>query len=137
TIAYWRFDMTGLGTYVLLNATASLSAKITPIQYPKAGTRHSGVRAGVVGADGGATTWLQVPDDPRENYLPRMEWAGPGELVLQRLNRHQNIDRVLLADAATGAVRTVLVERDSAWLDVVDDVRWLAGGEEFTWVSER
>jgi dipeptidyl-peptidase-4 len=34
-------------------------------------------------------------------------------------------------------VRTILVERDSAWLDVVDDLRWLDGGKSFLWVSER
>jgi dipeptidyl-peptidase-4 len=66
-----------------------------------------------------------------------MEWAGPRELLLQRMNRLQNSDRVLLADAATGAVRTALVERDSAWLDVVDDVQWLGGNARFLWVSER
>src|SRR5258705_9928840 len=113
-IAYWRFDMTGLGTYFLVNDTDSLYPKITPIQYPKVGTQNSAVRAGVVSADGGPTTWLQVPDDSRENYLPRMEWAGPNELILQRMNRLQNTDPVMLADAATRATRTVLIERDSA-----------------------
>ena len=136
-IAYWRFDMTGLGTYFLVNDTDSLYPKITPIQYPKVGTRNSAVRAGVVSADGGPTTWLQVPDDPRENYLPRMEWAGPNELILQRINRLQNTDRVMLADAATGATRTVLTERDTAWVDVVDEIQWLAKGTEFLWTSER
>ena len=136
-IAYWHFDMSGVRAFLLSNDTDSLYPFVIPVQYPKAGTRNSGVTAGVVSADGGPTTWLQVPDDPRENYLPRMEWAGPAELMLQRFNRRQNVDRVLLADAVTGAVRTVLVERDSAWLDVVDGVRWLAAGKEFTWVSER
>ncbi len=136
-IAYWRFDMTGLGTYFLINDTDSLYPKITPIQYPKVGTQNSAVRAGVVSADGGPTTWLQIPDDPRENYLPRMEWAGPNELILQRMNRIQNTDRVMLADAATGATRTVLTERDTAWVDVVDDIEWLAKGTEFLWTSER
>ena len=136
-IAYWRFDMTGLGTYFLINDTDSLYPKITPIQYPKVGTTNSAVRAGVVSAAGGPTTWLQIPDDPRENYVPRMEWAGPSELILQRINRLQNTDRVMLADAATGATRTVLTERDSAWVDVVDDVEWLAKGTEFLWTSER
>ena len=136
-IAYWHFDMTGVGRFLLTNDTDSLYPFVTPVQYPKAGTTNSAVTAGVVGADGGATTWLQVPDDPRQNYLPRLEWAGPQELVLQRINRAQNTDHVMLADATTGVVRTVLVERDSAWLDVVDDLQWLAGGKEFTWVSER
>jgi len=136
-IAYWHFDMTGVRTFTLINNTDSLYPFTTPIQYPKAGTTNSAVTAGVVGADGGPTTWLQIEGDPRDNYLPRMEWAGPRELLLQRMNRLQNSDRVLLADAATGAVRTALVERDSAWLDVVDDVLWLGGNARFLWVSER
>src|SRR5438445_655513 len=136
-IAYWHFDMTGVRTFTLINNTDSLYPFTTPIQYPNAGTTNSAVTAGVVGADGGPTTWLQIEGDPRDNYLPRMEWAGPRELLLQRMNRLQNSDRVLLADAATGAVRTALVERDSAWLDVVDDVQWLGGNARFLWVSER
>src|SRR6185312_4111647 len=80
---------------------------------------------------------LQLPDDPRENYLPRMEWAGPREIVVQRMNRLQNTDRVMLADATTGAVRTALTEQDSAWVDVVDEITWLAKGSDFIWTSER
>ena len=67
-----------------------------------------------------------------------MDWAASSdEVVLQRLNRLQNTDEVMLGDARTGQVRTVLTERDSAWVDVVDDLRWLDGGKSFTWVSER
>ena len=136
-IAYWRFDMTGVRTFDLINDTDSLYPFVTPIQYPKAGTTNSAVSAGVVSADGGPTTWIYLPDDPRDNYLPRLEWVGAKELVLQRMNRQQNTDRVMLADAVTGGTRTVLTERDSAWLDVVDDIKWLAGGTRFLWVSER
>ena len=136
-IAYWQFDMTGVGTYDLIDDTDSLYPFIKPIQYPKAGTTNSAVRAGVVNASGGPTTWLRIPGDPRQDYLPRMEWAGSAELVLQRMNRLQDTDRVMLADAASGAVRTVLTETDSAWVDVVDDLTWLAKGAEFLWVSER
>ena len=136
-IAYWSFDMTGVGTFKLINNTDSLYPIVTPIQYPKAGTVNSAVKAGVIGATGGATVWLALSDDLRENYLPRMEWAGPNELVLQRMNRLQNTNHVLLANATTGALREVLTERDSAWVDVVDDLRWLAGDKEFLWPSER
>ena len=136
-IAYWQFDMTGVRTFLLINDTDSLYPHVIPIQYPKAGTTNSAVRAGVVSASGGATTWLQLPDDLRENYLPRLEWVGPGELVLQRINRRQDTNRVMLADAASGAVRTVFTERDSAWVDVVDNLKWIAGGREFLWPSER
>jgi len=53
------------------------------------------------------------------------------------MNRPQNEIDVLLADARTGTVKTILVERDSAWVDVVNDVRWLDRDREFTWMSER
>jgi dipeptidyl-peptidase 4 len=136
-IAYWQFDMTGVGTFRLINDTDSLYPKVTPIQYPKAGTSNSAVRAGVVSAAGGPTRWIELGDDLGENYLPRMEWVSATELVLQRMNRLQNTDRLLLADAASGAVRAILTERDSAWVDVVDDLVWLGKGTEFLWPSER
>lgn len=137
-IAYWQFDMSGVRDFLLINDTDSLYSFTIPIQYPKAGTTNSAVRAGVVSVGGGPTTWLDLPGDARNDYLPRMEWAdGSTELVLQRMNRLQNTDRVMLADARTGATKTILTERDSAWLDVVDDLTWLDGGKRFLWSSER
>ncbi len=136
-IAYWQFDMSGVGTFLLINDTDSLYPFTIPVQYPKVGTANSAVRVGVVSAAGGPTTWIQVPGDLRNTYLPWLEWAGPGELLLQHMNRRQNADDVLLADAATGAVRTVLAERDSAWVDLETDLPWLDGGRRFLWTSER
>jgi dipeptidyl-peptidase 4 len=137
-IAFWRFDMTGVRTFTLINDTDSLYPFTIPIQYPKTGTPNSAVRVGVVSADGtGTTTWIFFPDDLRDNYVPRMEWVTSKELVLQRMNRQQNTDRVLLADVVTGGTRTLLTERDSAWLDVVDNITWLAGNSRFLWLSER
>ncbi|NJD10557.1 MAG: S9 family peptidase [Gemmatimonadetes bacterium] len=136
-IAYWQFDMTGVRDFLLINDTDSLYSFTIPVQYPKAGTTNSAVKAGVVNATGGETVWLQLPGDPRDDYLPRMEWAGPSELLLQRMNRIQNTNRVMLADAGTGAVRDVFVERDSAWLDVVEEITWLDDGKRFLWPSER
>lgn len=136
-IAFWQFDMTGVGTFTLINDTDSLYPFTIPVQYPKAGTTNSAVRVGVVSASGGPATWIQVPGDARAGYVPWMEWAGPRELLVQHMNRLQNAADVLLADAATGAVRTVIAERDSAWVDLVDDVTWIEGGRRFLWLSER
>ena len=78
-----------------------------------------------------------IEGDPRNHYIPRMDWAaGSDEVILQRLNRLQNTDEVMLGDARTGTVRTVLTEHDSTWVDVVNDVVWLDHGTRFTWVSE-
>jgi len=140
SIAYWQLDASGVKDYDLINDTDSLYSFVNPVQYPKAGTTNSAGRIGVVAATGGATTWLAIDGDPRNQYLARMDWAGRGnssELLIQRMNRPQNEIDVLLADARTGTVKTILVERDSAWVDVVNDVRWLDKDRQFTWMSER
>ncbi len=137
-IAYWQLDASGVRDFLLLNTTDSLYSYTIPIQYPKAGTTNSAVRVGVVAAAGGATTWLRVEGDSRNYYLARMEWAARSdELVLQHLNRLQNTLTVMLGNATTGTVRTLLTETETAWVDVVDDLHWLNDGRQLTWVSER
>ena len=137
-IAYWQLDASGVRDFLLINNTDSLYSFTVPVQYPITGTTNSAGRVGIVSADGGTTTWLQVPGDPRNNYIARMDWAASSdEVVLQHLNRLQNTNDVMLGNATTGQVRSVLVERDSAWTDVVNDLQWLDGGKSFTWISER
>jgi dipeptidyl-peptidase-4 len=136
-IAYWQVDMSGVGTFLLINDTDSLYPFTIPVPYPIVGTTNPAVRVGVLDAEGGATTWIRVPGDPRNTYIPWMEWAGPRDLILQHMNRRQKVDDVLLAQASTGEVRTVLSERDSAWVDLQTHVPWLDGGRRFLWLSER
>ena len=137
-IAYWQFDMSGVGTFLMINDTDSLYPFTIPIQYPKAGTTNSAVKVGVINADGsGSTTWFTLSNDTRNNYVPWMEWSGPTEVMIQHINRRQNADDVLLADVTTGAVRPILAERDSAWVDDVNSVPWLENGRRFLWTSER
>lgn len=138
SLAYWQIDDAGVKDYILVNTTDQLYPQTTSIPYPKVGQTNPACRVGVVSASGGATTWIQLPGDSRDFYIPRMDWAADSrELILQRLNRLQNTDEVILADATTGRTRTVLTERDDAWVEVVDDLRWLDDGRAFTWFSER
>ena len=137
-IAYWQLDASGVRDFLLIDDTDSLYSFTKPVQYPKAGTTNSAARVGVVAAAGGATTWLKVPGDPRNNYIARLDWAASSsEVVVQHLNRLQNTLELMLGDATTGAVKAILTDRDSAWTEIVDDLVWLDGGKRFTWVSER
>jgi dipeptidyl-peptidase-4 len=137
-IAYWQLDATGVRNFLLINDTDSLYSFTTPVQYPKAGTTNSAVRVGVVSATGGPTRWMQLPGDPRNIYLARMEWAGnSSQVMMQHLNRLQDTLTILLGDAKTGKTFPLFLDRDSAWVDVVNDWGWLSGGRSFLWVSER
>ncbi len=136
-IAYWRLDATGIKTFYMINNTDSLYPTLFPIKYPKVGTVNSECKIGVVAAGGGETIWLQVPDDPRDNYIARMDWAQNSDaVILQRVNRLQNTNRVMLGNAQSGAVRTVYVDKDEAWVDVRDNLFWFDKGKQFTWLSE-
>ncbi len=138
SIAYWQLNADSVRNFTLINNTDSLYAEAIEIQYPKAGESNSAARAGVVSAAGGPTTWFQLPGDPRNHYLARMEWAASSdEVIVQQLNRLQNTDLVYLAARRTGRVRPVLEERDSAWVNVVNETPWLDGGNAFLWASER
>jgi dipeptidyl-peptidase 4 len=150
-IAFWRFDTQGVGQFNLINDTDTLYPVITQIPYPKAGTINSAVKIGVVDVpapSSGAVAparFLAIPGDPRDNYLPRMEWVGATgelgargqELIVQQLDRLQNTNDVWLGDARTGAVKKMFHDEDKAWVDVVDTWPWLPGGKELLWLSER
>jgi dipeptidyl-peptidase-4 len=136
-LAYWQFDSTGVEAFTLINTTDTLYPALTRIPYPKAGTTNSAVRIGVVPATGGATTWMQIPGDPREHYLARLSWIDTGALAIQQLTRLQNRLDVIRADARTGDTRRILRDESSTWVDVDDDLRWIEDGRAFLWVSER
>lgn len=137
-IAYWQLDTEGVKTFYLINNTDSLYPRLIPIPYPKPGETNSSCRVGVVSAQGGDTRWFDLPGDPRDHYIARMEWAANSdEIVIQRLNRRQNTNWLILGDIRTGQSRIVLTEKDEAWTEVVDNIRWMKNGSAFTWVSER
>ncbi|MFC1635017.1 S9 family peptidase [Planctomycetota bacterium] len=137
-IAYWQFNTEGVRNFHLIDNTKSLYPEITTFKYPKVGETNSACRIGVVNSRGGRTRWFNISDDPRNNYIPRMEWAENSKtVVLQHLNRLQNENDVMLGNVRNGRLRTILTEQDEAWIDVGDDMIWLDDGKRFTWLSER
>jgi dipeptidyl-peptidase-4 len=138
-VAYWQINTTGVKEFTLSNLTDALYPTLNIFAYPKVGETNPAARAGIVSAAGGSTRWLDVPGDPRNHYLASVDWAGnSSEIVLQQLNRPQNANRVMLADVQTGRVRTIMVERDGAWVDMDNSkFHWLEKGNAFAWLSER
>jgi len=137
-ILFWQFDTGGVRQFHLINNTDDTYPKITSFPYPKVGETNSATRLGVVGAAVGEVRWLELPGDPREHYIPHAEWSPDGrQILVQQLNRLQNTNRVMLADAKTGTTHAVLTETDEAWLDNHNPVRWIADGRSFLWLSER
>ena len=145
-IAFWQVNATKIRDYYMLNTTDSVYSRIIPVEYPKVGQPPSPVRIGVVTVDNDNIKWMDVPGDPQEHYIPRMEWAdNANEIVLQQLNRKQNESKLFYCDVNSGASRNFYTENDKAFIDIKsrwndDDPTgwdWLNGGKDFLWVSEK
>ena len=137
-IAYWQSNTENIGTFYLINNVDSLYSKPIPLPYPKVGTKNSDVKVGVVSALGGHTNWFELPGDPTNNYLARMDFIpNSNEVMIQQLNRKQNSNTVWIGNTRTMSLTTIFTDKDDAWLDIHDNIMWLEDEHYFTWTSEK
>ncbi len=145
-IAFWQVDATKVRDYYMLNTTDSVYSKVIPVEYPKVGQPPSPVRIGIVKVENADIKWMDVPGDPQQHYIPRMEWAdNSNEIVLQQLNRKQNESRLFYCNVQSAAANNFYTETDKAFIDIKsrwndDDPTgwdWLNKGKDFLWVSEK
>ena len=145
-IAFWQVDASKVKDYYMLNTTDSVYSQVIPVEYPKVGEPPSPVRIGIITVKDAAIKWMNVPGDPQQHYIPRMEWVPDSkEIVLQQLNRKQNESKLFICNAVTGEARNFYIEKDDAFIDIKsrwnnDDPAgwdWMKDGSRFLWVSEK
>ncbi|HEU5289646.1 MAG TPA: DPP IV N-terminal domain-containing protein, partial [Cyclobacteriaceae bacterium] len=152
SIAYWQLDASGTRDYFMINNTDNVYPTVIPVEYPKAGQDPSSCKIGVVDIATAKTTWMNIPGDPRQHYIVRLEFIpGTNDFLIQQLNRKQNESKIIRCQALTGNATTINTESDKAWVDVytptsvenaydVDfkhNFDWLSGGKEILWPSEK
>lgn len=141
-IAFWQSNTGGTGWFDIINNVDSIYPTVSHFPYPKAGTTNSAVRIGVLDTQqpGSPAKWLTLPGNPRENYLPRMEFIpGTNTLMIQQMNRAQNTNTVwtVKADAEQLTPTLLCTDTDEAWVETNDNIHWLKGNKAFTFSSER
>ena len=136
-IAFLQLDEHAVEKYPLPDELSYQGAMIDE-RYPVAGSDNPVARVGVVSIAGGSEAkWMDTGADASE-LLARVDWLSDSKRVaIERLNREQNQLELLFADATTGAARTVLTEKDKYWINLNDDLHFLADGRRFLWSSER
>jgi len=106
-------------------------------RYPRPGRNNAKVRLAVVSVGGGAPTWVQW-DRQRYPYMASVHWGKDAPLTVYVQRRDQREAVLYLVDHSTGKVTELLRETDPAWINIDADMpRWLTGGREFLWTSER
>lgn len=145
-IAFWTVDASKIRNFLMINNTDSTYSYTVPVEYPKAGEKPSPTFVKTVDVASGKITPIQIPGEPDNNLLPRMEWIpGSSDLLIQQLNRRQQESKLYIANAATGQANTIFTETDNAWVDVrsnwedgdMTNWYWLPGGKEFLFMSEK
>ena len=140
-IAFWQVDATRIRDYYMLNTTDSIYSRVIPVEYPKVGEAPSPVRIGVVNLSGGFIRWMNIAGDPQQHYLPRMEWSGTNELVVQQLDRKQQESKLIYCNTTNGSSSTFWAENDEAWVDLNADNpagwNWVNKDQDFLWISEK
>ncbi|MFA7117126.1 MAG: DPP IV N-terminal domain-containing protein, partial [Bacteroidales bacterium] len=138
SIAYWQSNTEGTGVFKIIDNIDSIYSTIHNFPYPKVGTTNSAVKIGVVNVETAKTKWFDIPGDPRNHYLARMDFIpNSNEVMIQQLNRLQNTNRVWVCDAATMEISNILTDKDDAFLDCYDNIEWLDHDKYFTWTSEK
>lgn len=110
--------------------------------YPRPGKLNAEVQLGVVRATGGAIRWLTW-DRARWPYLTRVRWQKSAPLTVVVQDRAQQelavlaVDRPFHKPRKPAVWRTLLTEKDAAWLNLDRGMpRWLPGGKNFLWTTE-
>ncbi len=135
-IAFLQLDESHVEKYPLVD-DLSPQGGLTEERYPIAGSPNPVARVGVVAATGGEVRWMDIGADSSA-LLARVAWLRDSRRVaIERLNRPQNRLDLLFADAASGKSQTVLTEQDKYWINLNDDLHFLADNQRFLWASER
>ncbi|HEX2788141.1 MAG TPA: DPP IV N-terminal domain-containing protein [Ignavibacteria bacterium] len=134
SIAFWQINATYIKDFLLINNTDDQYSKTIPIQYPKAGEDPSSAKIGVVSPKGGKITWMKIPGDPVQNYIPKMQWVSnknkiyvdgvttknpldEDKLIVQQLNRKQNEINFWLCNPLNGKSELIYSEKDEAFIE--------------------
>jgi dipeptidyl-peptidase-4 len=147
-IAFWQLDATDIKNFLMINNTDSIYSYTIPVQYPKVGEPPSAAKVGIIDISSKKITWIDLPGDPRQNYIPRMQWIGKSnKLLIQQMNRYQNENKLWTYDVSTGVLNNFYTEREDAWIDIdhpdvaqpywgMRDVVFLSNERDFIWISE-
>ncbi len=118
SIAFWNIDASSIGTFYMINNTDDVYSNPIPLQYPKVGDDPSAAKVGVVSLNDNKVSWIPVPGNNVQNYLPGMQWVDEDLLLIQQINRHQNHLKIWSYRISNQSLKLVYEEKEDTWVDI-------------------
>lgn len=134
SLAYYSFDEGAVPPYYLTGGNTALHTTILTERYPKPGEPNPKVGLLIYDMNTRASTGVDVGD---WEYVFRIRFSPDGaDLLFQRTNRHQDVLELCAWNLASRQTRVVLTERQPCWQANSPEMRFLADGRRFIWMSE-
>ena len=135
-IAYYRFDESRVKEFNL-TYYGELYPKEEKYKYPKAGEENSKVEIYIYNLAGDKSVKADVNKEA-DQYIPRIKWtADANKLCITRMNRLQNKLELYSVEASNGASTLFFTEENAAYIEIGDDLTFLANKKEFIWTSTK
>ncbi|GAB5555599.1 MAG: S9 family peptidase [Saprospiraceae bacterium] len=136
-LAYFRFDESEVKEFTLTNYREGLYPEYVTFKYPKVGETNADVSIHVYDLPQKKVILSGATDEQWE-YIPRIKWTTKAnELVVFFMNRHQNHLELQLWNTNNLKKSTLLEEKNQYYLNIHDNLTFLADGERFIWTSEK
>ena len=133
-VAFLRFDESEVAEFSMNVTGANLYPSINTFKYPKAGEDNAKVSLNLFKVEDKTVSRINL--DGYE-YIPRIQWTNESSVLsVTTLNRHQNDLKLFFYDASSNDLKMVLNEKDDAYVDVQDNLTFLADNS-FIWTSEK
>ncbi len=135
-LAYIRFDESDVPEFSMNIYKKDLYPTVETFKYPKAGEKNAVVSLHIYNLEAGASKNIAL-GNYSDFYIARMKWTNDANtLCAQVLNRHQDNLDLLFIDGNSGTARVVMNEKDTAYVDVTDNLTFLKDNS-FIWTSEK
>jgi dipeptidyl-peptidase-4 len=129
-IAFYRFDETHVPMFPIYNSRGQ-HGTLEKTYYPKVGDPNPMVRLGVVEAATGKIVWADF-NEKDDQYFGTPFWTPDGkELWTQWMNRSQDNLKVYSIDLSSGAKKVVYDEKQSSWVEWLEDIHFLKNNKGF------
>ncbi|MEC8361975.1 MAG: DPP IV N-terminal domain-containing protein, partial [Bacteroidota bacterium] len=138
-LAYLKFDESNVREFHM-PVYGSLYPDPYTFKYPKAGEDNSEVSVHIYTLAEDKSRAVAVPKSA--HYIPRIKWTkDPATLCIFTMNRHQNDLRLLLTEGEFPndrlGTKEVFKESCDTYIDINDNLTFLADGSSFVMTSER
>lgn len=142
-LLYLRSDESGVKEFDLTYYKNQLYPSKYRFKYPKAGEANSTISLHLHDLTNSTTITVPLGTDETDIYIPRLGFTPKGAAWFMRMNRLQNEKLILQVDLPPPGAkskpmsREIFRETSKTYVDVTDDLHFLADGSGFVFTSER